>query len=172
MPKWATTKRRWKRKPYRRQYSQAHRAKRRVLSPAVEAGLYNRARCHQPILPGQAWISGTSTATVSATRGLNTGTRVIAPKVATAPPPATARLARCTSSRHDQRRENGEPRERVRPQPAPSRLGPSRASSLRHHGTQRRRVVERVRVGSRGPRSVRCLSPSGQEKRATMARLS
>ena len=54
MPKWERRKRRWKPKPYRPQYSQAHRAKRRALAPAVEAGLPNRARCLQPILPGQA----------------------------------------------------------------------------------------------------------------------
>jgi hypothetical protein len=58
VPKAATTKRRWKRKPYRRQYSQAHRAKRRALAPAVEAGLYNCARCHQPILDNQEWDLG------------------------------------------------------------------------------------------------------------------
>jgi hypothetical protein len=46
------------RKPYRRQYSQAHRAKRKALAPGVEAGLYNCARCQQPILPGQEWDLG------------------------------------------------------------------------------------------------------------------
>ena len=58
MPNWPTTRWRSKRKPYRRQYSQAHCAKRQALAPAVEAGLYNCARCHQPILPDQAWYLG------------------------------------------------------------------------------------------------------------------
>jgi hypothetical protein len=58
MPRWATTRRRWKRKPYPRHYGQAHRAKRRALAPAVEAGLYTCARCRHPILPDQAWDLG------------------------------------------------------------------------------------------------------------------
>ena len=58
MPRWATTRRRWKHKPYRPEYGAAHRAKRRALAPQVEAGRVDCARCHQRIEPGQEWDLG------------------------------------------------------------------------------------------------------------------
>ena len=53
MTNWSTTRRRWKRKPYRREYGAAHRAKRRALAPLVASGEVDCARCHQRIQPGQ-----------------------------------------------------------------------------------------------------------------------
>ena len=70
MPQWETRKRRWKRKPYRARYAQAHRAKRKALAPAVAVGLYNCARCGERIEPGEPWDLGHAMATVFATRGL------------------------------------------------------------------------------------------------------
>ena len=58
MPQWETRKRRWKRKPYRARYAQAHRAKRKALAPAVAVGLYNCARCGERIEPGEPWDLG------------------------------------------------------------------------------------------------------------------
>ena len=68
MPQWETRKRRWKRKPYRARYAQAHRAKRKALAPAVAVGLYKCARCGEPIQPGEPWDSAMRTAMVFATR--------------------------------------------------------------------------------------------------------
>jgi len=59
MPNWPTTRRRWKRKPYRREYGAAHRAKPRALAPLVAAGEVDCARCHERIQPGrQEWDLG------------------------------------------------------------------------------------------------------------------
>ena len=58
MPAWERRNRRWKPKPYRARYAQAHRAKRKALSPVVSTGLAKCARCHEPILPGEPWDLG------------------------------------------------------------------------------------------------------------------
>ena len=109
MPQWETRKRRWKRKPYRARYAQAHRAKRKALAPAVAAGLYNAPGASEPILPPNHGILGIWMATVFATRGLSIGIRVTAPRGGTVQRLVIARSASCSSSGSGRGRASGEP---------------------------------------------------------------
>jgi len=58
VPNWPTTRRRKRRRPYRREYGAAHRAKRKALAPRVAAGEVDCARCQERIQPGQEWDLG------------------------------------------------------------------------------------------------------------------
>ena len=77
---------------------QAHRAKRRGLAPAVEAGLDNCPRCHQSILPGQAWAWVTSTAPRLSYPGSSTDLAYCGEAGTRGPPLTTATVARSSSS--------------------------------------------------------------------------
>jgi type IV secretory pathway TrbL component len=78
MPRWERRRRRWRRKPYRRQYGQPHRAKRKALTPAVEAGLHTAPGVMSASSPARPGTSATWTVTVFAMRGLSTDIRAIA----------------------------------------------------------------------------------------------
>ena len=106
-------RRRWKRKPYRRQYNASHRAKRKALSSGSCGRRLQLRQCHQPILPGQAWDLGRmSMATVCSTPGPNAGIRVTVPKVGIVRRLVTARSGTCMPRSIGRGRESGEPLDR------------------------------------------------------------
>ena len=68
--------------PYRRHSDQAHTPSERNQLPQ-SMRFCNCARCHEPILPGQAWDLGHVDGDGLGYAVPSTGTRVTAPKVAT-----------------------------------------------------------------------------------------